>query len=192
MRTSLKNHFYDIETHEAYVTAEKVRNSFLGITIRQQTLLGMFSKHNGDVRKLVGIICDCVWANMNVKTTAVIFTPDHGGKGTGHGGKTMSEMQVPDIVIGAKIPSGHKINRIVMKYDNAPTIAYLSARRDGGLVREIYFCGNLPATFRTATRSTLTIKRAPLLFLIAYLAPTPSSTHPPGWLSPPASSELSP
>lgn len=55
VRTSLKNHFHDIETHEAYVTAEKVRNAFLGITIRQQTLLGTFGKHNEDVQKLVGI-----------------------------------------------------------------------------------------------------------------------------------------
>ncbi len=55
VRTSLKNHFHDIETHEAYVTAEKVRNAFLGITIRQQTLLETFRKHNEDVRKLVGI-----------------------------------------------------------------------------------------------------------------------------------------
>ena len=55
VRTSLKNHFHDIETHEAYVTAEKVRNAFLGMTIRQQTLLGTFRKHNEDVQKLVGI-----------------------------------------------------------------------------------------------------------------------------------------
>ncbi len=55
VRTSLKNHFHDIETHEAYVTAEKVRNAFLGITVRQQTLLGTFRKHNEDVQKLVGI-----------------------------------------------------------------------------------------------------------------------------------------
>ena len=55
VRTSLKNHFHDIETHESYVTAEKVRNAFLGITIRQQTLLGTFRKHNEDVQKLVGI-----------------------------------------------------------------------------------------------------------------------------------------
>lgn len=55
VRTSLKNYFHEIETHEAYVTAEKVRNAFLGITIRQQTLLGTFRKHNEDVQKLVGI-----------------------------------------------------------------------------------------------------------------------------------------
>lgn len=55
VRTSLKNHFHDIETYEANVTAEKVRNAFLGITIRQQTLLGTFRKHNEDVQKLVSI-----------------------------------------------------------------------------------------------------------------------------------------
>ena len=42
VRTTLKNHYHDIEVHEAYVTAEKVRNAFLGITSRQQTLLELF------------------------------------------------------------------------------------------------------------------------------------------------------
>lgn len=55
IRTSLRNHYREIEKYEAYVTAEKVRNAFLGITIRQQTLLGTFRKHNEDVQKLVGI-----------------------------------------------------------------------------------------------------------------------------------------
>ena len=55
LNSLLDDHFHDIETHEAYVTAEKVRNAFLGITIRQQTLLGTFRKHNEDVQKLVGI-----------------------------------------------------------------------------------------------------------------------------------------
>lgn len=43
--------------------------------IRQQTLLGTLRKHNEDVQKLVDIICDCVWENVDEKTTAVIFTP---------------------------------------------------------------------------------------------------------------------
>ena len=55
VRTTLKNHYHDIEVHEAYVTAEKVRNAFLGITSRQQTLLELFRSHNEDVKKLVGI-----------------------------------------------------------------------------------------------------------------------------------------
>lgn len=55
IRASIRNHYYDIETHEAYVTAEKVRNAFLGITTRQQTLLELFRSHNEDVKKLIGI-----------------------------------------------------------------------------------------------------------------------------------------
>lgn len=75
------------------------------------------------VDSLVGVIYDCVRENMDMKSTAVIFTSDHGGKGTTHGGKSMNEMQVPYIIIGRGIPAGQKIDRIVMKYDNAPTIA---------------------------------------------------------------------
>ncbi|WP_298063372.1 alkaline phosphatase [uncultured Rikenella sp.] len=75
------------------------------------------------VDSLVGVIYDCVRENMDMKSTAVIFTSDHGGKGTAHGGKSMNEMQVPYIIVGRGIPANHKIERIVMKYDNAPTIA---------------------------------------------------------------------
>lgn len=55
IRTSLKNHYRDIEAHESFVTVEKVRNAFLGITAKQRTLLELFKKHNDDARKLVGI-----------------------------------------------------------------------------------------------------------------------------------------
>ncbi len=77
------------------------------------------------VDSLVGVIYDCVRENMDMKSTAVIFTADHGGKGTAHGGKTMNEMRAPYIIVGRGIPAGQKIDRIVMKYDNAPTIADL-------------------------------------------------------------------
>lgn len=75
------------------------------------------------VDSLVGVIYDCVRENMDMKSTAVIFTADHGGKGTVHGGKSMNEMRAPYIIVGRGIPAGQKIDRIVMKYDNAPTIA---------------------------------------------------------------------
>ena len=55
IRMSLHNHYREIEKYETYVTAEKVRNAFLGITSRQQTLLELFRSHNEDVKKLVGI-----------------------------------------------------------------------------------------------------------------------------------------
>lgn len=55
IRTSIKNHYHDIELHESFVTAEKVKNAFLGNTTKQRTLLELFKKHNDDARKLVGI-----------------------------------------------------------------------------------------------------------------------------------------
>ena len=55
IRASLKNHYRDIEVHESFVTVEKIRNAFLGITAKQRTLLELFKKHNEDARKLVGI-----------------------------------------------------------------------------------------------------------------------------------------
>ena len=39
IRASLKNHYRDIEVHESFVTVEKIRNAFLGITAKQRTLL---------------------------------------------------------------------------------------------------------------------------------------------------------
>ena len=55
IRASLKNHYRDIEVYESFVTVEKIRNAFLGITAKQRTLLELFKKHNEDARKLVGI-----------------------------------------------------------------------------------------------------------------------------------------
>lgn len=55
IRTSLKNHYHAIETHETFVTAEKVRNAFLGYSTKQCTLLELFKSHIVDARKLVGI-----------------------------------------------------------------------------------------------------------------------------------------
>lgn len=56
VRTTLKNHYHDIEMHEVYVTAEKVRNAFLGITSRQQTLLELFRSHKKFIQYLVFFI----------------------------------------------------------------------------------------------------------------------------------------
>lgn len=55
MQTSLRNHYYEIEKRESYVTAEKVRNAFLGIETKQRTFLELFKKQNDDAKKLVGI-----------------------------------------------------------------------------------------------------------------------------------------
>ena len=34
MRTAIKNHYHNIELHESFVTAEKIKNAFLGNTTK--------------------------------------------------------------------------------------------------------------------------------------------------------------
>lgn len=62
IRTAINNHYHEIEHRESFVNAEKVRNAFLGVDTRQQTLLELFRKHNDDVKKLIGISkSDATW-----------------------------------------------------------------------------------------------------------------------------------
>ena len=55
IRTALSNHYRYVESRDSFVTAEKVRNAFLGYEVRQQTLLELFKQHNEDASKLNGI-----------------------------------------------------------------------------------------------------------------------------------------
>lgn len=77
------------------------------------------------IDSLVGCVVACTDRELDPQQTAIIFTSDHGGIGTGHGGKSMSEMQVPYVIVAPGIPAGQPIGREVMKYDNAPTVAEL-------------------------------------------------------------------
>jgi len=47
--------YRELQERENNVTAEKVKNTFLGIDIKHQNLLEMFEKHNADIKKLIGI-----------------------------------------------------------------------------------------------------------------------------------------
>ena len=44
IRTALNNHYRYVESRDSFVTAEKVRNAFLGYEVRQQTLLELFKR----------------------------------------------------------------------------------------------------------------------------------------------------
>lgn len=75
--------------------------------------------------------------------TLFIIVSDHGGTGKGHGGTTMDEMEAPLIFFGRGVKSGHEIAAPVMRYDTAPTIAYIfgAATPDvwrGKPVREVF------------------------------------------------------
>ena len=63
--------------------------------------------------------------NAGMKDNTVSrFTSDHGGTGTGDGGKTMAEMESPFVICGKGIKKGHAIDESMMVFDTAPTIAH--------------------------------------------------------------------
>jgi len=55
--------------------------------------------------------------------TIIIVTSDHGGIGTGHGGKTMEEMMIPFVICGKGVKKAGEIKDVVMQFDTAATIA---------------------------------------------------------------------
>lgn len=55
IRRSLLNHYHNMMVRETYVTAEKLRNAFLGFDAREHTLINLFRKYIEDAKKLVGI-----------------------------------------------------------------------------------------------------------------------------------------
>lgn len=55
IKTSLHNVYHDLLTKENNVNAERVKNIFLGIEVKHQSVLELFQRHNDDVAKLVGI-----------------------------------------------------------------------------------------------------------------------------------------
>jgi len=54
----------------------------------------------------------------------LIISADHGGKGYGHGGESLAEIEIPFLLVGSKIKSKHLIQQAVYTYDNAATAAY--------------------------------------------------------------------
>lgn len=57
--------------------------------------------------------------------TVIMVVSDHGGIGTGHGNKTMNEMQTPIVIAGKGIKAGFKLPESTMVYDIAGTLAYM-------------------------------------------------------------------
>jgi len=54
IRASLTSHYREIERFESHVTAEKVRNAFLGILDKGQMLIEVFKQHNEELEKRIG------------------------------------------------------------------------------------------------------------------------------------------
>jgi predicted AlkP superfamily pyrophosphatase or phosphodiesterase len=57
--------------------------------------------------------------------TVVLVTSDHGGKGKGHGGATMAEIEIPWILRGPGVAAGRELTTPVSTCDTAATVAYI-------------------------------------------------------------------
>ena len=55
IKAYLNNIYHEQQRRDNYVTAEKVKNEFLGHSEKHETILDLFKKHNDDVKQLVGI-----------------------------------------------------------------------------------------------------------------------------------------
>lgn len=60
-----------------------------------------------------------------LEDTVVMVTADHGGKGTGHGGPTLSEMEHPVVLWGKGVKRGHELAFPGANYDTGATLAAL-------------------------------------------------------------------
>lgn len=57
--------------------------------------------------------------------SVIIFSADHGGLEKGHGGKTLLEVEIPWIIYGHNIPANGKLDKSIITYDTAATIAHI-------------------------------------------------------------------
>ena len=64
--------------------------------------------------------------------TLVLITADHGGKGKGHGGATMAEIEIPWILSGPGVAQGFEIKDPVNTYDTAATVAHVLGLKPPG------------------------------------------------------------
>ncbi|CDN31347.1 Integrase [Mucinivorans hirudinis] len=54
IRVGVNKHYQEICDRDNYVTAEKVKNAYLGLEMRHETLLKVYAQHNADYEKQVG------------------------------------------------------------------------------------------------------------------------------------------
>ncbi len=73
--------------------------------------------------RLIGLVLEGLKEAGIAEKTVVLVTSDHGGKGKGHGGATMAEIEIPWILHGPGVAVGKELATPVNTYDTAATVA---------------------------------------------------------------------
>jgi predicted AlkP superfamily pyrophosphatase or phosphodiesterase len=84
-----------------------------------------YYKAVAEADRLIGLVLEGLKEAGMAENTVVLITADHGGKGKGHGGATMDEIEIPWIVTGPGVAKGKELTTHVNTYDTAATIAYV-------------------------------------------------------------------
>jgi len=63
-----------LQTKGNDVKAERVKNRFLGIEVKHQTVLDLFPRHNEDVTKLVGVHKDSFFEKQVTSGDTLVLT----------------------------------------------------------------------------------------------------------------------
>jgi predicted AlkP superfamily pyrophosphatase or phosphodiesterase len=74
--------------------------------------------------RLIGLVLAALRDSGMADHSLVLVTSDHGGKGKGHGGSTMDEIEIPWIIQGRGVIPGRELGATVNTYDTAATIAH--------------------------------------------------------------------
>ena len=77
MRVRINKHYQEIMERDNYVTAEKVKNAFLGLEHRYHTLMQVFNRHNEDYEKQVEAGMKAKATLSKYKTVYKHLVPQH-------------------------------------------------------------------------------------------------------------------
>ena len=54
IRVDINRHYQEVMQTDGFVTADKVKNAYLGLGVKQDTFLTLFAKHNQEFSRKVG------------------------------------------------------------------------------------------------------------------------------------------
>ena len=74
--------------------------------------------------RLIGEIMDALEGAGMSESTLVMVSADHGGRGKGHGGESMAEIEIPWLAFGPGVVAGKNLSVPINTYDTAATALF--------------------------------------------------------------------